>query len=213
VKRKAMIFFIIAIGISLSAAIYRFSDSSHAIGMIKARGAQAKHPVLLESGKNGYTLIATARVIPPYEGDARVELKGDIPVDYKLYLSEPATDLGFWHRPKLKNNIIYGLQPKDHIALWVVMKPVAADPVCGMVATDKFYKVAYKGKDYFFCSEMCIKDFNRDPAKYVGKDVANLLGEYSLTFYDTKTSKAVLSIPINFTDNGEAQNAGEHHHH
>ena len=60
------------------------------------------------------------------------------------------------------------------------MKDVAAesrdtaikDPVCGMVVDEKDAKAAgrtvhYEGREYFFCSDQCKKDFERTPNKYL----------------------------------------------
>ena len=42
------------------------------------------------------------------------------------------------------------------------------DPVCNMNVTgDAKYKLAYKGEQYFFCSEHCLKQFKRAPEVYV----------------------------------------------
>ncbi|MEO7995706.1 MAG: YHS domain-containing protein [bacterium] len=48
------------------------------------------------------------------------------------------------------------------------------DPVCGMtVATDKATgPEAYKGRDYWFCSEDCRDRFQRDPARFVNREPA-----------------------------------------
>ena len=45
------------------------------------------------------------------------------------------------------------------------------DPVCGMEVRqeDAFGRAEYEGKTYHFCSESCLKAFQADPAKYVGK--------------------------------------------
>ncbi len=46
------------------------------------------------------------------------------------------------------------------------------DPVCGMDVDPKDpavarRKVEYQGKSYYFCSDMCKEDFQKDPAAYV----------------------------------------------
>lgn len=207
---KTIIFFILAVIISLLGATHRWGDSAHSIGLIKASGGEAKHPSFLETGKDGYTLIATATVIPPYRGDAKVVLEGEPKMDYRIYSSGPVVDLRLHRWPEFKDNILYDLQPKDRIALWVVMKPPLVDPVCGMAYMDGFIKHAYRGKDYYFCSEGCLSSFRHEPEKY--KDRDSVRGKYTLAFYDTKTGKALLRVPVIFKRKGDRKDAGEQHH-
>lgn len=43
------------------------------------------------------------------------------------------------------------------------------DLVCGMEIYKTIeYKVKYKGKEYFFCSDGCKSHFEIDPEKYIG---------------------------------------------
>lgn len=209
-KIKNIIFFVLAVGISFLAATWRWGDSAHSIGLIKTQGGEAKHPSFLESGKNGYTLIATARVIPPYRGNARVTLEGEPKMDYKLYASGPIVNLGVHHWPLFKDATFYNLNPRDRIALWVVMKPPVLDPVCGMAYQNSFSRYTDKGKDYYFCSEGCMNSFRTAPEKY--KDLDGVRGKYNLVFYDTKTDKSVLRVPVIFKRKGDTRDAGEHHH-
>ena len=46
------------------------------------------------------------------------------------------------------------------------------DPVCGMEVKDtiKAPATVYKGKTYFFCSDLCKVQFEHEPEKYVKKD-------------------------------------------
>lgn len=205
---KKIIFFILSVAISLIAAGYRWGDSAHSIGLIRAGGSEAKHPASLESGKNEYTLIATATVIPPYKGNAKVVLEGEPKMDYEIYLSEPVVDLKLHRKPELKDSVLYDLQPKDRIALWVLMKPPVVDPVCGMAYKKSFTRHTHDGKDLFFCSESCLETFRKEPDKY--KDMG-VRGKYMLAFYDTTTGKSVLNVPVIFKAKGDAHNAGEHH--
>ena len=43
------------------------------------------------------------------------------------------------------------------------------DPVCGMVVSLKTAVEAttYRGKTYYFCAEICRKQFEADPEKYL----------------------------------------------
>jgi len=208
--KKKIITFTIAVCISLLGATYRWGDSAHSIGLIKESGGEARHPSAMESGKDSYTWIATATVIPPYQGDARVALEGKPAVDYSIHFSEPVIDLGLKHKPRFKDNVLYDLRPKDRIALWVLMKPPVLDPVCGMTCTTRFKKERIDGKDYCFCSAACRDAFVKEPAKYQGRE--NVTGRYTLAFYDVKTDKAVLRLPLVFKGKGEVKDAGEHHH-
>jgi Cu+-exporting ATPase len=48
------------------------------------------------------------------------------------------------------------------------------DPVCGMDVDPKSsstLKAIYKGNTYHFCSEMCKKNFEANPAKYLNKGI------------------------------------------
>jgi len=46
------------------------------------------------------------------------------------------------------------------------------DPVCGMEIKDisKAEKFEYNGKTYYFCSALCMVQFQNDPEKYIKKD-------------------------------------------
>lgn len=42
------------------------------------------------------------------------------------------------------------------------------DPVCGMeVRENTKWKAEHQGKTYYFCREACMKEFSRNPSKYV----------------------------------------------
>lgn len=209
-KTKIIIFFVLALAVSFLAANWRWGDSAHSIGLIKASGGEARHPAFLESGKDSYMLIATATVIPPYRGNARVVLEGEPRLEHKIYFSGPAMDLGLRRNPEFRNNVLYNLEPKDSIALWVEMKPPRIDPVCGMIYEEGFKRISYQGKEYVFCAEGCADAFLRNPEKYMKKQ--GVRGKYHLAFYDTKTSRSVLDVPIVFRGKGGVGNAGHHEH-
>lgn len=48
---------------------------------------------------------------------------------------------------------------------------MSKDPVCGMDVDPKTatIKSEYQGVTYFFCSQGCKKDFDKDPQKYITK--------------------------------------------
>ncbi len=210
--KKKILFFAIAVSISLVGATYRWGDSAHSIGLIKQSGGEARHPSTLESGGSLYTLIATATVIPPYRGAARVVLEGSPAIDYTIHSSEPVVDFGLRRQPRFdeSKNVMYDLRPMDRIALWVVMRPPVLDPVCGMAYQEGFKEFRRDGRTYYFCSEGCRDAFMIVPEKYKGKE--SVRGAYTLAFYDVKTEQPVLRVPLIFKGKGEMTDAGEHHH-
>lgn len=161
-RSKNLIVFIVAAAISLVAAGHRWGDSGHAIGMVRAGGGEARHPIVLEAGRTNYSLIVTATVIPPYSGDARLVLEGEPALDHEFHFSEPVIDLSLRRRPEFNEHVVLGLEPGDRLALWVVIRPAA-------------------------------------PAR----------GRYTLNFYDTRTNRSVLSVPVIFGKEGE-QGARRH---
>lgn len=207
-KIKSIVFFLLAIAVSLLASGYRWGDSAHSIGLIEASGGSVRHPAFLGGAQSGYMLIATARVVPPYSGDVRVALEGEPRIEHRIFLSGPVVDLGMRRNPALKGNVIHGLEPDDRLALWVLMKPPLFDPVCGMPYEEGFLKSAVGDSDSFFCSESCSEAFRKEPGKYGG----GLQGRYNLVFYDVQTNRAVLNVPVIFRGKGGSANAGGHNH-
>jgi YHS domain-containing protein len=207
---KKIIVFCIAVAVSLVAAMHRWNDSAHAIGVIKADGGTARHPVSLEAGEESYMLIATATVLPPYRGDVKVVLEGEPAMEYEIHSSGPIVDLGLYDWPKFKDNTFYNLKPKDRPALWVKMKPPKVDPVCNMAVKDSPLIIFSHGKEYRFCSRECVELFEADSRRYEGRDHAR--GRYTLAFYDTESGAPVLKIPVIIKGKGEKTDAAEHHH-
>ena len=209
-RLKNVAFFVLAVSISLPAAVFRWDDSAHSIGSIKASGGEARHPVFLGGDHNRCNLIATATVIPPYRGDTRVALEGQPELNYEIFLSGPLVDLGIRRLPEFRDNTLYGLEPKDRIALWVLMQPPKVDAVCGMSCGKDGIQSAYEGKRYCFCSESCRLAFEKDPTRYPLKDPPSQT--YSLAFHDVKTGKSVLNVPITFKGKGDQGHGGGHHY-
>ncbi len=207
---KTIAVFAFAVVLSVVAGMYRWGDSAHSIGLITARGGKARHPVHLKSGNGHYMLISTATVLPPYRGDARVVLEGMPEIDYNLYFSRPVIDLGISAFPRFRDGVLYDLKPKDRLALWVEMTPPEVDPVCGMAVEEDFIRHIHEGKEYSFCNEMCHETFKKDPETYT-KD-PGLKGEYTLAFYDTRSDKPVLRVPLIFEGKEASSDAGGHHH-
>ena len=157
--------FAVAAAVSTLAAAHRWGDSGHAIGLIKANGGGVRHPVVLDAGLDRYSVIVTATVIPPYRGDARVVLEGDPELEHEIYFSEAVVDFHLPRRPEFSGHVLHGLEPRDRLALWVMMRPPA-----------------------------------RSPAR----------GQYQIAFYDTKTGKSVLDVPVIFREG--TGDAGTQHH-
>lgn len=120
---KSISALLLAILLSAGAASYQFGDSAHAIGLINKKGGKARHGFLLKPGQDRYTLIATATVLPPVHGDIRVTLQGKPAMDYAIYDSRPPIDLNIHRRPLFSENVLLGVEPRDRLALWVVMRP------------------------------------------------------------------------------------------
>ena len=123
---KNLLFFILAVAISLPAAMYRWGDSTHASGYITVNGGNARHSRPMQSGYGRYSLVATVRVRPPYSGDARVVLEGTPKLDHDIYLSGLPVDLGIRERPALEDGVIYNLQPGHKINLRIVIREPAS---------------------------------------------------------------------------------------
>ena len=172
---KIILICIVAAGVSLFAANFRFGDSAHAIGMLNNKGGKARHPFMVKSGQDRYFLIMTGVVLPPIKGDVRVVLEGEPAMDYTLYNSEPIVDLGIHRRPVFKDDVMMGVQPRDTLALWVDMKPLSDERL-----------------------------FNDDPIEdLVGKSSADGPNGHlplSLSFYATETGAQLLSIPVAYSD-------------
>lgn len=121
-KGKTLLIFIVSCAFFTLAATYRFHDSAHSMGMIKKGGGMARHPAVLDKDRDSYVLIATAGVMPPYRGDARVVLEGDPNLTATFHNSEVPIDLGVYRHPAFRDNTYYDLRPKDRIALWIKIK-------------------------------------------------------------------------------------------
>ena len=206
---KSIITFVLAVFISLAAAEYRWGDSSHAIGLLSVNGGKARHPSFLESGWDRYAQITTATVLPPYRGDVRVVLEGNPPLDYDLRLSKPVVDLGLRRLPDFRDDILYDVQPRDRLALWVLLRAFPSDPVCGMSVGEEDLSFSYQGKILYFCGEGCLASFRTEPERYKGRDTPR--GKYNLAFYDTRTEKSVLKVPLIFKGKEDSHASGGHH--
>jgi len=43
------------------------------------------------------------------------------------------------------------------------------DPVCGMEASSDLFKADCQGKSYYFCSDYCRQQFEKNPEDYISK--------------------------------------------
>jgi len=209
-RYKNLVFFGLAVVMSMAAAHHRWGDSSHAIGLISANGGKARHPSFFTGGKTRYSQIATATIRPPYRGDVRVLLEGDPKMNYDIRFAEPVIDLGLRRRPEFRDGTLYDLQPRDRIALWVMMRPARVDPVCGMPCEPQFIRRSFEGREYCFCTESCRSSFEQAPETYTKTDHPN--GKYTLAFYDTKSGRSVLKIPLIFQGKEDRENRNSHNH-
>ena len=195
---KTQLAFVVAALLALAAAPFRFGDSAHAMGLISERGGSARHPVRLDSGRERYTVIVTATVLPPYAGDVRVAVAGDPHPGYSVHVAEPVVDFGLRRRPRSDRRILRALRPRDRIAVWVVIEPTFVDPVCGWRLADPELKVKRDGHYYRFCSRICRDEFLASPLAADGS--ANGSFRYDIIFVDDETGKAVLSVPVRIGD-------------
>ena len=155
-------------------------------------------------------MIATATVLPGYQGDVRVQLQGIPGIPHTIRNAQPLIDLGIRHLPRFNDNTYYGLRSGDRLALWVMMHPPRTDPVCGMACRDSYPQGTLDGKPYCFCSASCQHAFAQDPNKY--RDSDHVRGTYHLSFTDVKTGQQVLDMPITFTGKGETAHGNGHVH-
>ena len=203
-KIKTVIFFALAVAVSLVAAGHRFYDSSHSMGLIGAQGGKALHPVVLDSDRHFYCVITTATVLPPYRGDARIVLEGNPKMTYSLHNSGPIIDLGVHRRPTFQDNVFYGLQPRDRLALWLVMKPAQESNLTEPEKTESGESNAGSVSGQTSCPLHEETTESGSIGRVGGEKLA-------LSFYDTRTNQPVLRIPVIFKANGKGNHASEHH--
>ena len=180
---KSALVFALSILVALVAAGYRYADSSHAMGLLTMKGGKARHGFQIRSGENLYALIATASVLPPVRGDVRVSLEGEPAMNYAIYNTEPIIDLGLHRKPRLENGILYGVQPRDRLAFWVMMQP--------QVQTEGQHAAGWL----------------HTPTALTG-DSSSADHPLALRFTDLRTGRELLRIPVVFTDKEEMHHGG-----
>ena len=120
-RLKRITFFVLAVSVSLLAASHRWPDSGHTMGLITGDGGKVRHPAFFQTGEERYTLIVTAKVMPPYRGNVRVALEGEPRIDYALFAAGPVMDLGLRNLPEFRDDTFFGVEPQHRLALWVRM--------------------------------------------------------------------------------------------
>lgn len=212
---RSIITFVLAVLLSLAAAEFRWGDSSHAIGLMSMNGGKARHPSFLESGWKRYAQITTATVLPPFRGDVRVVLEGEPALDCDIRFSEPVIDLGIRRLPEFRDDVLYGLEPGDRLAFWVLLRSFPTDPVCGMSVGKDGISCINQGKTRYFCGEGCLAKYREAPERFEGPEGIQKAdgprGKYDLAFYDTHTGKSVLKVPIIFKGKEDSHASGGHH--
>ncbi len=188
-KLKSAAIFAAAVGVFLTGATYRFHDSAHAIGRLSVRGGNVNHPVLLDEGKVLYTLIVTGVVAPPYRGDARVAIEGDLPMTYRIHNSEPVVDLSLFRRPQFRENTLYDLRERDKVALWVVMRPQGETTRAAREGESAVLDTADVD-----CCDVQPAPSQKDERRAAKEPRKRL----SVAFRDIRTGKPILTVPIIF---------------
>jgi hypothetical protein len=192
-KFSTIALFGLSVVISAVAAHHRFHDSVHAMGMLKSGGGSARHPAVLDKERDSYVLIATAGVVPPFRGNARVALEGGRGLSATFHNAEPAVNFGFHHRPEFRGDTYYDLRPKDRIALWVrITRKVPPERASARTAAS----IPAEADALTDC-----------PQHLAGGGLPagkNRSAGPELAFYDTATNDRLLGIPIRFVAPGGA---------
>lgn len=203
--RRSIAWFLGAVALFTVAAWWRWPDSVHAIGLVKKGGGRARHPIVLAPGPDSWQVVATATVLPPWRGDARISLEGEPPLEWSVALSRPAIDLGVHRFPRLEGDVLRGLEPREHVALWLTVKrPREVDPICGMACDAD----SLRADGRCFCSSGCLDAYRKDP----GAPPAPPQGPYRLALRDAGTGAPLLAIPVTFAGKGGADHAAHAHH-
>lgn len=201
--RRTIGWFVGAVALFTVAAWWRWPDSVHAMGVIRKGGGAARHPVSLKAGPDSWQVVATATVLPPWRGDARISLEGEPRLAWSVAHSRPVVDLGVHRFPRLEGDVLRGLEPRERVALWLTIKrPAEVDPVCGMACDAR----ALREGGRCFCSSSCLEAFRANP----DAAPAAPTGEYRLALRDAATGAPLLTIPVRFAAKGGADHAAHH---
>lgn len=116
--------FFIIISIATVAAMYNPPNFSHAIGIAKVSGGEAKHPVMFGLEEDKYTILVTGTVFAPFKGDMKIELKGRPEMDYEIYsYFPPKFQFGIHDWYGFENNTLTDISAWDGFMIIVTLKP------------------------------------------------------------------------------------------
>lgn len=190
---KTLLTFTAAVGLSLLGAVSHFGDSAHSMALLNKNGGRVKHAAHFEAGLDRYVMIATATVLPPYRGDVRVAVENLPGMTWAIYNSEPVIPLGLHRQPVFRDHILTGVQPRDRLALWVVMR--AAGNVSDSVTQD----AAAAPAELEAGASCCPLPESLEELEQSGNhgEHAIVTGP-SLAFYDMASGEQVMRVPIHF---------------
>ncbi len=119
-----------------------FNDSAHAVGMLNAEGGVALHPVEydLEGALFGkFTLLLTAKVLPPVSGDLKVSVSGPEELDYVVSSRYPPGVPLFNRRDRwytFEDSIFKGVTTGSDMVISLQIKPPTAAGMYLLTITD-----------------------------------------------------------------------------
>ena len=120
----------------------KFNDTAHAVGMLNAQGGVVMHPVefSLDGSLFGkFTLLLTAKVLPPVSGDLVVNLTGPEELNYKVSSRYPPgvpimNRLDRWYT--FENSIFKGVTTGSDLVIVLLIKPPEAAGEYALSITD-----------------------------------------------------------------------------
>ncbi len=190
---KTMITFSAAVGLSLLGAVSHFGDSAHSMALLSKDGGRVKHAAHFETGLNRYVMIATATVLPPYRGDVRVAVENVPGMAWAIHNSEPVIPLGLHRQPIFRDHILKGVQPRDRLVLWVVMRPDGRSSAAG--AEEAAAAPAELGPG----ASCCPLPESVEAVEESGNQYHHSGGTGpALAFYDQASGNQVMRVPIHF---------------
>lgn len=104
------------------------NDSAHMVGFFTSTGGKVLHDAEFAIEKQfagEYTLTITGQIAAPIQGDVKVKLLGDQPVDYRISTRNPPVipliNKGHaWYR--FEKDTFYGIQPGDNLIVYVKVR-------------------------------------------------------------------------------------------
>ncbi|MDR9500220.1 MAG: hypothetical protein RI601_00325 [Desulfurivibrionaceae bacterium] len=188
---KTMITFTAAVGLSLLGVVSHFGDSAHSMALLSKDGGRVKHAAHFECGLNRYVMIATATVLPPYRGDVRVVVENVPGMTWAIHNSEPMIPLGLHREPVFRDHVLKGVQPRDRLVLWVVMRPDGS-------SADAMVKSAVAAPAEPGPGASCCPESSAAVARSGNQYQHSAVTGPSLAFYDMASGNQVMRVPIHF---------------